>query len=446
MAQQAISLHKQKRFGEAELLYNRILNLEPFNQDILFCLADMYIRREFNALAVNLLDGVTRRNPEHGLAWSAMGVGYRKEGHIEDALRCWRKAIELMGETPEVCNNMAGIYADHGKPHEALAWLKKALHLEPESIESNWQKALALLTLAQWEEGWKQYEWRRKLEHWDYRKAVDVPSWDFGRVNHLYIHGEQGVGDEIMFASAIPKMKHLAQKITLEVNERVAPIMKMTFPEFEVVTVETPGPYDAKIPIGSLIGHFGFNRDPYLMPDPSTVQHYRKELKTLGPGPYIAIAWCGGSKMTRVLDRSIQLEEFAPLKKYTLVSAQYWNFGTGSNPYIEEARVKCGIPKINDASTGMDLHEQAALFKACDAVVTVQQTAVHVAGSVGAKTWALIGEAPHWRYGIQGDSMPFYSSVKLLRKTGEWSEVINKAVNELDCHFGRIPSAEPATA
>jgi hypothetical protein len=444
---QALGLHKQKKYGEAEMLYVRILNLDPFDENVLLCLADLYLRKEFNSLAVNLMDAVTRRNPKNGAAWNAMGIGFRKENHIEQALECWGRTLELDGETPEVCNNMAGIYADHGKPHEALAWLDKSLAQRPDSIESNWQRALALLTLKQWDEGWKAYEWRRKLEHWDSRQHVKAPPWDGKPVGHLYIHGEQGVGDEVMFASSIPPMKHLAQKITLEVNAKVADLMKATWPEFDVVTVETPGQYDAKIPIGSLMVMFGMNRTPYLKPDEELVESYRKELKKLGPGPYIAVTWHGGSKQTRVVDRTMRPQCLESLKHYTLVSAQYWDFGQGvKNPYVEEDRKAVGIAKINDESTGTNLHHQAALFAAVDAVVTVQQTAVHVAGGVGAKTWALIGEAPHWRYGTEGNDLPFYSSVKLLRKSGEWADLVKQAAKEIDVHFDNRRIQSPISA
>ena len=99
---------------------------------------------------------------------------------------------------------------------------------------------------------------------------------------------------------------------------------------------------------------------------------------------------------------------------------------------MEKERIRSGLQKINDESCGGDLHDQAALFKAVDAVVTVQQTAVHVAGGVGTKTLALIGTHPHWRYGIKGDVMPFYSSVRLLRKKTEWSEVVGRALKILE--------------
>ena len=439
LVRQGIAHHKAGKFNEAEVIYNRVLNREPENEDLLFLLGDLYLRKEFNGLAINLLSGLLRRNPKNGGAWCNLGIGYRKENDYTRALDCWHKSIKAGGETPEVCNNIAGLYADRAEPAVALEWLQKSLKARPEDTEGNWLKALALLSLKQWDEGWKQYEWRRKLPSWDSREIVKAPDWDGSYVDSLYIHGEQGVGDEVMFACCLPFVK--AKHVTVEVHHKVAPLIQKSFPDFDVVTEPHASEYDAKIPIGSLVRLLGFNTEPYLNPDPWRVEFYRDELKKLGPGPYVALTWVGGTKMTRVEDRSLTLDRFKPIMEaYTCVSAQYHD----NNPIVEQQRKAAGLAKINDESTGNDLHEQAALLRAVDSVVTVQQTAVHVAGGVGAKTYALIGRRPHWRYGIEGDKLPFYRDVRLYRQAEDWP--IERLKADLDADLRRVPRAEQATA
>src|SRR3990167_1384759 len=82
------------------------------------------------------------------------------------------------------------------------------------------------LTKADWKNGWPEYKYRQQLENWDSRKTLDCPVWDFRKVKHLYIHGEQGVGDEIMFLSCIDEVLPLADKITIEVNKKVTEIVR----------------------------------------------------------------------------------------------------------------------------------------------------------------------------------------------------------------------------
>lgn len=425
----ALTLHKRGEFDEAAMLYNRVLNRKPFEESVLFLLADLYLRQEMNGLAINLLMNLIQNNPNHAAAWCNLGVAFRKENNYAFAKNAWMKAISVAGETTEVCNNLATLYADRAEPEKALQWCEKALTIDPNSVTSKWQKALALLTMGRWDEGWTLYESRQQLESWDSRKSIDVPMWDGSLVDHLYVHGEQGVGDEVMFSSMLNAVTDYAKRVTVEVNPKVAALVKQTWPAFTVVTEETPGDYDAKVAMGSLHHICGGISRASLKPDPADVAFYRAEMEKLGPGPYVAVTWMGGMKQTRVEDRSMPLETLRPiLNKYTCVSAQY----SSTNPMIEQDRLDAGLAKIDDASTGEDLAKQAALFAACDAVVTVQQTAVHVAGAVGAKTYAMIGAHPHWRYGVSGETLPWYESVRLFREKDGWDEVVANVMTSLE--------------
>jgi tetratricopeptide (TPR) repeat protein len=440
---QGLSAHKAGNLNEAASIYSALMNQKPFDTTLQFLLADVFLRQERNGLAINLLTNLLQSNPKNADAWCNLGVGFRKENFYEEAKQAYFKAIEHGGETVEACSNMAGLYADRAEPEKALEWCNKALKLDANSVQAMWQKALALLTTKNWKDGWKLYESRQRLESWDSRKTIDAPIWDGSPVEHLYIHGEQGVGDEVMFASMLPYARPLAKRITIEVHEKFASLIRSTWPEFTVVTSETRGDYDAKIAIGSLNTLFDkFNEGAYLAPDANRVSFYRKELEKLGPGPYVAVTWLGGTKMTRVEDRSVSLKLMQPiLDAYTCVSGQY-----NSNPMIEQERLDAGLAKINDESVGGDLGEQAALFAACDAVVTVQQTAVHVAGSVGAKTYALIGSHPHWRYGVEGETLPWYESVRLFRQKKDWAEVVDNVKRALDADFGKLQGTEQRAA
>lgn len=428
--EQALALHKQGKFQKAIDMYNRLLNLFPFSDDVRFLLADAYSRTEYNGIAINLLNGVLLDNPKNANAWCNLGVAYRKENFYAEAQKAWEKALELSGDTVEVCSNMAALYADSGEPEQALGWCDRALKCDPDNKDAHWQRGLALLTMGQFEEGWKEYANRQKLDGWDSRASLTVPLWDFKPVKHLYVHGEQGVGDEVMFLSVLDDILPLCERVTVEVNPKVQEIVRQTWPHVHVVTEATPGDYDAKIPMGSLLTGKPTPREAYLRPDPELVKAYRAKLETLGPGPYVGLTWLGGTKATRVVNRSCGLEALKPIiDAYTCVSAQY---GDASLRLCEE-REKFGLVKIDDASAGDDLAAQAALFKALDAVVTVQQTAVHVAGAVGVPCFALIPHNPQWRYGQSGKTLPWYSSVRLYRnaRDGKWSDVISKLNSDL---------------
>jgi hypothetical protein len=447
---EAFENHKAGRLDQAEPVYNQLLNRSLDDPQLLYLLGDLYCRRGYNGLACTLFHASLSLDPSRQEAWIDLGVALRAEHYNELAKGAWLRALEL-GENLEVFSNMATLYADSGKPEEAMVWLDKALSMNPEHWESQWNKALALLTMKNWEPGWRYYENRVNLKNWDIRPQVDVPTWDGSGGKVVYLHGEQGVGDEIMFLSCVNDVLNTGSVPVLEVNSKLAGLVLNTWPELSVFSnvddfLASGIKVDAKLGLGSL-GRLFRNRDedfpglPYLKPDPALVDYYRGKLQELGPGPYFAVAWVGGVKSTRVHERSIPLQNLVPiLAQGTAVCAQY-------GPLASEEASKVGLPIIDDESRGGDLASQAALFAACDAVVTVVQTAVHLAGALGVPAYVLTPARPSWRYGVSGD-MPWYNSVRLFRQgEGEdWGFVISRVAMELENDFRRVPQAEQEVA
>lgn len=442
----ALDLHKSGDFGRASHMYNCVLNLQPFHEGTLYLLSDIYLRQDYSGLAINLLMSLLDRNDKHAQAWCNLGVAFRKEDKYDEALYAWDRALQIEGDTSEVCGNIATLYSDNAQPDEAIKWLERALKCDDSNIHAHWSMALALLTKRDWAAGWDKYEYRLKLETFHTRDTLTCPVWDFEQTDHLYVHGEQGVGDEVMFLSCLDEAIRRARHVTVEVHPAVAPLVRQTWPGVSVVTEETKGDYTAKIAIGSLAVRFRRSEDafpgvPYLKPDPALVEHYKARLSAVGPRPWVALAWHGGTRVTRVRDRSIELTAMKPIMDtFTCVSAQYEH----TNPVLAEQRKDAGLVALDDLCLGKDLSHQAALFAAVDAVVTVQQTAVHVAGAVGAKTYGLISGNPHWRYGLSGD-MPWYRSVSLYRKTSDWGSLIEKVRSDIADQQG-IRRAESAHA
>jgi tetratricopeptide (TPR) repeat protein len=441
-------LLQQGRIDEALNVFNGLLNRQFTSPELLYFVADCLIRKGWNGAAINLLGVSLQTKPDFQEAWNNLGVAFRHENFHDYARAAWDKAMAIRPSV-EVIANMATLSADMGDPDEAIAWCEKAVALDPNHWQSYWNESLAQLTKRNWAKGWDLYENRRKLAHFDSRPTIDAPQWGGEHVGHLYLHGEQGVGDEIMFASMIPKILQRVDRLTVEAHKKFAGLLRQSFPEIAVVSKEAEAagiPFDAKSGMATPASFFRRHRDqfpgtPYLKPDPALVEHYRAELRKLGPSPYVAVTWVGGVKKTRVEDRSIPLVLYRPiLNKYTCVSAQYT---IHAQEEIEHERTNAGLAKIDAASCGDDMHAQAALFAACDAVVTVCQTAVHVAGAVGAPVFAMVPSRPSWRYGIEGEDLPWYNSVRLFRQgpADQWLQVISRVEMALKERFAQQEAA-----
>jgi tetratricopeptide (TPR) repeat protein len=421
------------RHDEALTILNGLLNQNFSDPTLLYGISDLLIRKQWNGMAINLLGILLQQHPKFHLGWNNLGVAFRNENFYDFARAAWEKAIAIE-PTVENLSNMATLSADMGDPDEAIDWCEQAIAMNPDHWQSVWNKSLAVLTKRDWAEGWRLYEYRKRLSGYDGRPTIEAPEWDGSRVGHLYVHGEQGVGDEVMFSSMLPDLLRDVDRVTVEAHRKFAGLLQQSFPGIAVVSTEQEAAgihFDAKINMGSLALRYRteseqFPGTPYLTPDPALVAHYRQELAKLGPSPHVAIAWMGGTKKTRVQDRSIPLAWFRNLlNRYTCVSAQY---SLGAIEAIEWELGQAGLTQIDAASAGDDMHAQAALFAACDAVVTTCQTAVHVAGAVGAPCYVAVPNRPSWRYGIAGEDLPWYASVRLVRQgpTDRWMQVLSR--------------------
>lgn len=432
---EAVELHRSGDFLGASGRYNQILNREPYNPGVLMLLGTAAISQGCNGLAINLLNNAIAIRPEAEM-YNALGCAYRFENYYDQAIAAWEKGIAL-GPTAEMYNNISSIYSDHGQPELALSYIEKCLALDSTSPNAKWNRALALLTLQQWPQAWIDHEHRfnPSVQTTSTRRNLGCPVWD-GKTTGLRIavHGEQGVGDEIMFLSMLSELIAMHKEVVIEVEPRLMDLVERTFGITtygnETAMRAWEKPFDAVVALGSLGMTFRQSDDqfpgtPYLKPDPDRVAHWRRQYQMQGKGPYIGVAWQGGSKETRILQRSMNAKALDFCKRGTAVSLQY-------GPHAEAEARKNGY-LFYPESIGNSMDEQAAMAAACDVVVTVAQTLVHVCGAVGVPCHVLTPLHSSWRYG-QTDKMPWYGCVKLHRqkKDGDWGHPLAEIKREID--------------
>jgi hypothetical protein len=139
----------------------------------------------------------------------------------------------------------------------------------------------------------------------------------------------------------------------------------------------------------------------------------------------VGIAWRGGGMVAQAQRRSLALEALLPLLR--LPGIEWLNLQYGHDPAeLESLAQQQGVVIHHFPGITEDLSATTALTAALDLVITVQQTALHLAGAVGTPAWVLLPLGPEWRYGLQGSRMPWYASVELFRqaRSGQWDEPI----------------------
>jgi hypothetical protein len=165
----------------------------------------------------------------------------------------------------------------------------------------------------------------------------------------------------------------------------------------------------------------------YLVAEPEKVAAWRDAFDALGPGPKIGISWRGGTGMTRRALRSIELEEWVPLLRCPGMHFVNLQYGDCADE-IERITRSSGVSIKHWESALRDYDETAALVTALDLVISVQTAVVHLAGALGKPVWVLVPSVAEWRYGDQGERMPWYPSARLYRQSSleVWDDVLNR--------------------
>ncbi len=423
-----IKKHQSGDIDGALRTYDAVLGrviTEPYT---LHCMGTLLIDMKLFGLAQQVLMRCVETSP-HNAAWMPetymnLGVALRQETHEQEAKACYRRALELKPGDSQILGNLSGLYVNNADQEKCIRFADAALASDPKNVQARHHRALAILELEKYEAGFRAYEARLDLPEF-HRRGYDGPMWDGGKVGTLVVHGEQGLGDEVMFCSLIPRVKKLAKEVVIECNQKLIPLFERSFgvrcfPDEKTIKENCKG--DAWIPMGSLPRVFGIkapiDHQGFLKADPEKVKKYK------GDGFRIGLAWRGGTKKTHEHLRNFELEKWKPLldPKFNWVSVQYG-----------DVKDELAEMKLIDPGWNGDMDEFAGLVEACDHIITVCNTTVHFAGALNKPCWVLVPHKVAWRYGQFSERMLFYPSVRMFRqgKDEDWSEVIGRMKTEL---------------
>jgi len=268
------------------------------------------------------------------------------------------------------------------------------------------------------------------------------------RDKRLLVYAEQGLGDQIMFASCLPDLLDRVGGCVIECAPRLAPIFRRSFPtatikpqardDARLASLVEAARFDYQVAIGSLPGYFRRNwsdfpqHNGYLHADAARVAYWKDRLDALGPGLKVGISWFGGVASTRRAARSTQLQDWLPVLSQASCSFVSLQYGDVSG----ELETVSGEHQVNIhrwSAANDDYDETAALVTALDLVISVQTAVVHLAGALGKPAWVLVPAVAEWRYLQSGDSMPWYPSLRLFRRrcANGWESVIAAVSVEL---------------
>ncbi|HEY8571857.1 tetratricopeptide repeat protein [Phenylobacterium sp.] len=433
------------RLGEAEAAYREGLAGAPGHPAAARNLNVLLIEQGRFEEALALADEGLKAGESPADLLLARGIALHSLGRFEDALGCFQAILPTGALRYEALTRVALAQTKLRRPQEALQTLGQAIAEDPTNPLAYYRRAFMHLLLKDFETGWKDYEKRLDVEEFlagagvitpEVRRKLTTdatPEQLAGK--RVLLVAEQGIGDQVMFASVIPDLLAVASHVTCACDARLVRLFSSSFPSVEFLPVPgssaNVGDYDVVLAMGSL-GRIWRNRledfpaTPFLRPRAQVREAWAARL---GPRPEnlrIGLSWKGGSPRTGTVRRSLGLEQFAPvisLPGCQFVSLQYGEVEAD----VAAANAALGADvRVFPAAEIDDFEELAALVQSLDLVVSVQTALVHLCGAVGQECLTLVPHDPEWRYTLSGPSMPWYGSVRIFRQPepGAWEPII----------------------
>ena len=382
-----------------------------------------------------------------------LGLARQDQGRLDEATAAYGRALEIDPAYIIAHVNLGKALLDLGKVDDAVSCLRRAIEAAPDHAEAHHNLSLALLLQGKLEEGWTEYEWRLRSEKGVRHRPFPQAPWTGEPVDAktVLVWGEQGVGDEVMFASMVPDLVEAGAHVVLESDPRLVPLFRRSFAGIECIgkgdppTAETRRDgIDFQSPGGNLGRWLRPNlesfpgRQSYLVAEEDRQGRLRENYLSDGESLLVGVAWVSKNKRIGA-QKSMTLMELAPLTGIPgvrFIDLQYGDTAEERRQFEDHT----GVTVLHDEHVDQmsDLDAFAAQVAAMDLVISVSNTTVHMSGALGVPTWVMLNTVPLPCWLLERDDSPWYPSVRLFRQSaaGDWANVTERIGDALRAFAG----------
>lgn len=394
--------------------------------------------------ALSSLDAAIVIRPDYAEAHYNKGLILQDLDRLLLAVESYDAAIRLNPNYAEAYCNRGNALRELNRLDEALSSYDISLNLNPNHAEANWNKSYLLLLLGKYEDGWRLYEWRRRLNLFQnaFRPQGNplLPDTDLKKSETVFIYSEQGLGDTIQFCRFVKLLaENTEARIQFQVPKVLCSLMASLEPHVTLVTSDDDYPkFDYQTSVMSLpwlmqtsLESIPYNTT-YLSASSETSEAWSRNLG-VKTKPRVGIVWSGGTDHRNDGKRSLPLSMLSsildPCLEWHAIQSE---FRDSDRETLES------LPNVKRHEHKLTtLDETAALIQQMDLVISVDTCVAHLAGALGKSVWVLLPFVPDFRWLINRDDSPWYSSARLYRQdaTMQWEPVLGRIKDDLALHF-----------
>jgi tetratricopeptide (TPR) repeat protein len=455
-------------FAEKYML--KSIEADPENFQPYINLGSIYDSQAMHQENLNISIKAISKWPRNEILHLNLGVALMGMNLIDEAKISFETALILKPGYLEAELNLASVYTKIGDNDFAVSiyenFITKNATKNHERIDLvKYYLSYEYLSRGDLRSGWEFYKsgFNHLIPSYLKRRPdrkFHVPLWDieFSSSDKILVWSEQGLGDELMFATMLPDQIKITPNLIFECDHRLVPIFSRTYPDITVrehsydqlnFYKQKLQDFNHQIPIANLccihrdnISKFPI-KNPILKVDPEIKKIYQDRLCEFNGKILIGICWRSGvmtparnSAYTSILDwKSI----------FSIPNASFINLQYGEcEDEIRKAEEKFNVQIIrwNDLDLKNDLDNVMGLIDCLDYIVTAGTAVLSMAGSLGKKTFVFLNK-PTWIM-LGANNYPWFNSVTPIFATDknitataleEISNEIKKGIEQLNPFF-----------
>ena len=452
--------------AEAEQSYRRSLEIDPNLVDGISNLGTIYLAAGNPEQAIGFFQRALDITPRYPQAQINMSSALLSMDRYQEVVDICSDLVDRSIEFPVVYSNWGRALKGNGDFFDAVDIFDAGVGKFPEDADLHNFRGICLRLIGDLEDGWKGYQWEPYST--DASRVIfdlSVERWHGEPIESrsLLIYGEQGIGDEIMFASCFEELIVQTEKTIIACEPRLKGLFERSFPGATIVAgysfellqdlikshdIDICCPMgDIPVYVRSKISSFK-KPAPYLVPESALVSKWHKRYEEVGAGLKVGISWAGGKDSIQNRHRSIPLMHW--IKLLDNANVQFINIQYGDvSGDLRALEMETGVTVYDWSDTNglTEMDDFSAKISALDLVISIDNSTVHLAGALGVETYVMLPMVPDWRWLLERADSLWYSSIKLFRQlnVGIWTQVLDEvgeALNnkvKMDC----LPQPKP---
>jgi tetratricopeptide (TPR) repeat protein len=422
-----------------------------------------------HSTAFRLYQTYLKDHPKDPHAWGNVGVLLRAAKMHDLAAKAQRRAYDLLPDHSVILHNYANILFDTGdydasvdirhmsmaalpddpeqptllgralracgRAEEAERVINEGLKRFPEYAELRLQLALCQLARGEFKEGFRNYSARWETGELA-RPDLPLTRWQGEPVagKTVLVMPEQGFGDTVFAARFLPRLQQAGARVLLYCKTPLTRLLSnlegvsaLAHNDLSKAEVDL---WASLLDLPGLIGNASVPPPARLdLPD-DALTRADKIIEPHAGAFRVAVVWSGSTGYKGNHKRSFSHRRFLSLTD----SPEVQLFSLYKGPLLQRMIDDgSGLFLIDAAGNDRDFADSAALISRMHLVITMDSAIAHIAGSMGVEVWNLLDYDPYWLYGHQGETTPWYPSMRLIRQPGpgDWDAVFDRVRADL---------------